>query len=410
MIEGLVKRFLSYVKIETTSDEESQSCPSTPGQKVLGQQLVDELKDLGLTDVVMDKNGYVFATLKSNMTIEKQIPVIGFIAHMDTSDGASGKNVNPIIHKNYQGGDIVLPGDPSVIIKESENPALANYIGQDIITADGTTLLGADDKAGIAEIMTAVEYLLNHPEIQHGDIRIGFTPDEEIGRGADHFDVKAFGADIAYTIDGGEIGEFENENFNAATAIYTIHGINVHPGDAKGKMKNASLIAGELSQMLPPDETPATTEDKEGFYHLFDLKGDESGAQLKYLIRDFDKSHFEERKVILQEYANALNAKYGDGTIDLEIKDSYKNMKEILDTYPEISQYAVTAFERAGVEPNITAIRGGTDGARLSFMGLPCPNIFTGGHNYHGKMEYIPIQSMEKTVDVIVNVAQIYAE
>ncbi len=409
-MRDLIDRFLDYVKVETTSDEGSDTFPSTPGQRVLGQKLVDELHGLGISDAAMDANGYVFATLSGNLDDNSAAPVVGFLAHMDTSDGASGKDVKPIVHRDYQGGDIVLPGDQSVVITEADNPDLANYVGQDIITADGTTLLGADDKAGVAEIMTAVEYLLAHPEIKHGDIRIGFTPDEEIGQGTDHFDVAAFGADVAYTIDGGRLGELENENFNAATAVYTINGVNVHPGDAYGKMKNAALITGELTQMLPADETPATTRDREGFFHLYEMKADESEGTLKYLVRDHDAARFEERKDQLQLYADFLNVVHGTGTVELTITDSYKNMKEVLDQHPEATENAAVAYRRAGVEPEIVPIRGGTDGARLSFMGLPCPNVFTGGHNYHGKLEYIPVQSMEKAVDVIVNIAEVYAE
>lgn len=404
----LIEKFLKYVKFDTMSDEESTTVPSTSKQLILAEELARELKEMGLQDVSVDKNGYVMATLPAN--IDKKVTVIGFIAHMDTSSELSGEHVNPKIIKSYDGSDIVLNEEQNIVLRISESPELKDYIGQDIITTDGTTLLGADDKAGIAEIMTAMEYLTMHPEIKHGDIRIGFTPDEEIGRGADHFDVKKFNADLAYTVDGGVIGELEYENFNAAGAKVVIKGKSFHPGYSKNKMINSALVANELMSMLPSNETPATTEGYEGFYHLLSINGGIEETNLSYIIRDFDAEKFERRKVFLQNVVNKLNEKYGNGTVNIEIKDQYRNMKEKVEPEKYVVDIAFKAMEAVGVKPLVRPIRGGTDGSRLSFMGLPTPNLFTGGHNFHGRFEYISIQSMEKAVEVIVKIAELYSE
>lgn len=404
----VIEKFLKYVKFDTMSDEESTTVPSTSKQLILAEELARELKEMGLKDVSVNKNGYVMATLPAN--IDKKVIVIGFIAHMDTSSELSGEHVNPKIIKSYDGSDIVLNEEQNIVLRISESPELKDYIGQDIITTDGTTLLGADDKAGIAEIMTAMEYLTMHPEIKHGDIRIGFTPDEEIGRGADHFDVKKFNADLAYTVDGGVIGELEYENFNAAGAKVVIKGKSFHPGYSKNKMINSALVANELMSMLPSNETPATTEGYEGFYHLLSINGGIEETNLSYIIRDFDAEKFEGRKVFLQNVVNKLNEKYGNGTVNIEIKDQYRNMKEKVEPEKYVVDIAFKAMEAVGVKPLVRPIRGGTDGSRLSFMGLPTPNLFTGGHNFHGRFEYISIQSMEKAVEVIVKIAELYSE
>lgn len=404
----VIEKFLKYVKFDTMSDEESTTVPSTSKQLILAEELARELKEMGLQDVSVDKNGYVMATLPAN--IDKKVTVIGFIAHMDTSSELSGEHVNPKIIKSYDGSDIVLNEEQNIVLRISESPELKDYIGQDIITTDGTTLLGADDKAGIAEIMSAVEYLTMHPEIKHGDIRVGFTPDEEIGRGADHFDVKKFNADLAYTVDGGVIGELEYENFNAAGAKVAIKGKNFHPGYSKNKMINSALVANEFMSMLPSNETPATTEGYEGFYHLLSINGGIEETNLSYIIRDFDAEKFEGRKVFLQNVVNKLNEKYGNGTVNIEIKDQYRNMKEKVEPEKYVVDIAFKAMEAVGVKPLVRPIRGGTDGSRLSFMGLPTPNLFTGGHNFHGRFEYISIQSMEKAVEVIVKIAELYSE
>ncbi|KAE9636916.1 peptidase T [Defluviitalea raffinosedens] len=401
----LVERFIKYVKYPTTSDESSNTCPSTENQIAFGKMLAEECKSIGLKDISIDENGYVMAVLPANC--EEDVPVIGFIAHMDTSPDMSGENVNPRIIENYNGKDIVLNEEKNIVLSPNTFPNLTKCIGDTLITTDGTTLLGADDKAGIAEILTAMEYLIHHPEIKHGKICIAFTPDEEIGRGADLFDVKKFGADFAYTIDGGLLGELEYENFNAAQAKITIHGQNVHPGTAKNKMKNAVLIGIQLAQLFPEKEIPAHTEGYEGFYHLNNFNGNVEKVEMVYIIRDFDMENFNKRKDFVKEAIEKMNAIYGDGTIQLELRDQYYNMKEKLEDKMYIVERAFNAMKAVGVEPHIKPIRGGTDGARLSFMGLPCPNIFTGGDNYHGRYEYISVNSMKKAVEVIVKIAQI---
>lgn len=401
----VVDRFLKYVKFDTKSDEESDSTPSTKGQLVLAEELRKELEQIGLTDVSVDEKGYVMATLPSN--IDKAVPTIGFIAHMDTSPDMSGASVNPKFVENYNGGDIKL--NEEVILTPKDFPELKNYIGETLITTDGTTLLGADDKAGIAEIITAVEYLKEHPEISHGTIKVGFTPDEEVGRGADYFDVKKFDADFAYTLDGGAVGELEYENFNAAGAKVTIYGRNVHPGAAKNKMVNSMLIANEFIASLPQDETPENTEGYEGFYHLNSINGDVEKTVLNYIIRDFFSNSFEIRKDAMKAVGEKLNEKY-ENRILVEIKDQYRNMKEKIEPVMHIVENAKKAMELAGVKCEVRPIRGGTDGARLSYMGLPTPNIFAGGLNFHGKYEYIPTSSMEKAVEVILKIVEVYAK
>ncbi|WMJ79934.1 peptidase T [Clostridium sp. MB40-C1] len=403
-MEKVVERFLRYVKYDTKSDEESGITPSSEGQKNFGKELAKELKEIGMTNVSIDENGYVMAELPANT--DKSIPIIGFIAHMDTAPDMSGKDVNPKIVKKYDGKDIILNKEQNIILKVSDFPEIKEYLGEDLITTDGTTLLGADDKAGVAEIVTAVEYLINNPEIKHGTIKVAFTPDEEIGEGADHFDVDKFNAEFAYTVDGGAIGELEYENFNAAGVKITIKGRNVHPGSAKNKMINSMIIANELIFMLPDDETPANTEGYEGFYHLISINGEVEKTKMSYIIRDFDRDKFEERKNMFNIIVENLNNKYGEGTVILEIQDQYYNMKEKVEPVKHIIDTAVKAMEKCEVVPNIVPIRGGTDGARLSFMGLPTPNLFTGGHNFHGRYEFIPIFAMEKAVEVIVKIAE----
>lgn len=400
----VVKKFLDYVKIDTQSDENSQSCPSTEKQFVLAKLLVKQIEELGLQEISLNRNGYVMATLPANS--DKEMPVIGFIAHMDTSPDMSGENVNPRIVENYDGKEIVLNEKENIILSPNDFAELKNYVGQTLITTDGTTLLGADDKAGIAEIMSAIKYLSEHPEIKHGTVKVGFTPDEEIGRGADLFDVKKFGADFAYTLDGGEIGELEYENFNAALATITVSGRNVHPGTAKDKMINSIHLAKELDSLLPVLQRPECTEKYEGFYHLIDFKGDIEKTVFRYIIRDHDRDKFEEKKQLLSKSVDLLNLKYGNKRFTLEMNDQYYNMKEKIEPVLHIIELAKKAMIEAGIEPKIKPIRGGTDGARLSYMGLPTPNIFTGGHNYHGRYEYIPIESMQKAVEVIVKIVQ----
>lgn len=392
------ERFLKYVSFGTNSDESSESCPSTQGQTVLGKYLAEELKKIGLCEVVQDKDGYVYGVLNATPGRENDAS-IGFIAHMDTSSAVKGDNIKPKI-VSYTGGDIKLNDKVSITVKDF--PYLEKHIGCDIITSDGTTLLGADDKAGIAEIFTACEYLVNHPEISHGRIAVAITPDEEIGRGADRFDIKRFACDWAYTVDGGELGEIEYENFNAASVKITVNGVNIHPGSAKNKMKNASLLAAEFINMLPKAETPAHTEGYEGFYHLCGMEGDETLARLIYIVRDHSMEKFTERKKFIENLTNYLNTVYGEGTFVAEIKDSYYNMREKITPFMHIIDNAISAMKSLDIEPIIVPIRGGTDGARLSFEGLPCPNLSTGGANFHGVHEFIPIASMEKMVDVIV--------
>jgi len=405
-MSNVVERFIKYAKIDTKSDENSPTCPSTDKQFNLANELVKELKEIGLSDVSIDENGYVMATLPSNT--DKDIPTIGFISHMDTAPDMSGENVNPQFVENYDGNDIILNKEKNIILSPKHFPELKYYIGKTLITTDGTTLLGADDKAGISEIITAMEYLLSNPEIKHGTIRVGFTPDEEIGRGADKFDVAKFNADFAYTVDGGKIGELEYENFNAAGVKIHIHGRNVHPGSAKNKMINSSLIAMELNSLLPVSQRPEYTEHYEGFYHLIHIEGTVEESSLQYIIRDHDMAKFEQKKDLLKKIVQLLNDKYGENTVELEMKDQYYNMKEKIEPVMHVIEIAKKAMEEVDVTPIINPIRGGTDGARLSYMGLPCPNIFTGGHNFHGKYEYIPTFAMEKAVDVILKIIELY--
>lgn len=407
-MQKLMERFLKYVVIDTKSEHDSESFPSSKKQFDLARILVEELKGLGLDDASMDENSYVMATLPSNM--EGNVPTIGFIAHMDTSPDMPGENVRPQIVENYDGGDIILNEEKNVVLSPIDFPELVRYVGKTLITTDGTTLLGADNKAGIAEIIAAIEYLVNNPEIKHGDIKVAFTPDEEVGRGADYFDVKKFGADFAYTIDGGEIGELEYENFNAAGVKITVNGRNIHPGTAKNKMINSMEIAMELNSMLPENQKPQYTEGYEGFFLLIGINGEVEETKMTYIIRDHFKDTFEEKKALIQSAAAYLNNKYGDNTIEIEVKDQYFNMKEQIEPVMHIVDTAKRAMEEVGVTPIIKAIRGGTDGARLSFMGLPCPNIFTGGHNFHGKHEYICVESMQKAVEVILKIVELYSK
>ena len=399
-MDKIVERFKRYIAIDTKADPSSDTCPSSPGQLELGALLVEELKEIGLSDVRQDENGYVYASLKSN--IDKDVPTIGFIAHLDTSPDLDGRCTNPQII-NYQGGDIML-NDQYTMTRE-DFPFLDDLIGQELLLTDGTTLLGADDKAGVAEIITAMEYLIQNPHIKHGDIKIGFTPDEEIGRGADLFDVEGFAADFAYTVDGGPLGELEYENFNAASARIVIQGRNVHPGSAKNIMINAALVAMELESMLPQNEKPEYTEGYEGFYLLTEIEGRVDQCTMDYIIRDHSMDKFQAKKKHMEDVVDFLNEKYGQ-IISLEIKDSYYNMKEKIQDHMEVVELAKEAMIELGIEPNISPIRGGTDGARLSYMGLPCPNIFTGGYNYHGRFEFIPLESMKKACQVIVKIAE----
>ena len=403
----LKERFLKYVAINTRSDENSETFPSTAVQWDLLNALVEEMKLLGLEDVTIDKYGYAMGTIPATPGKENA-PVIGFLAHVDTAPDMSGENVRPRIIDSYDGEDIVL--NNALTMKVSDFPELKRFVGHTLIHTDGTTLLGADDKAGIAEIMTAVEYLMAHPEIEHGKIRIGFTPDEEIGRGVDFFDVKAFGADFAYTMDGGFEGELEYENFNAASAKIAIQGRNVHPGYAKNKMINAIEVACELNNMIPAVERPQFTDGYEGFYHCVGLNGTVENATISYIIRDHDAELFEQKKVWMWDIVGMLNKKYGQGTLTLTLKDQYYNMRKMVEPHPQVIDNALAAMHDAGVEPIVRPIRGGTDGARLSFMGLPCPNIFAGGMNFHGKFEYCSLNSMEKAVQVIINIAKRWAE
>ncbi len=403
-MRNFIDRFIEYVGYATTSDENTGMTPSTPGQMVFAKQLVKELTSLGLEEVSVDDNGYVMATLPSNCS--EKIPTIGFIAHLDTAPDLSGKHVKPRIVKNYDGEDIFLDEEKQYILSPTQFPELLKYKGQDIIVTNGHTLLGADDKAGVTEIISAVEYLLEHPEIKHGKVRIAFTPDEEIGQGAHHFDVKKFGCDWAYTIDGGEIGELEYENFNAAGASIIVHGCNVHPGYAKGKMINSIKVAEEYTQMIPVD-APENTEGYEGFYHLICFNGTVEETKVNYIIRDHSRELFEQRKQKMLECAKAINDKYGKELVSIEIKDQYYNMREKVEPVKHIVDLAFEAMKLAGITPSVKPIRGGTDGAQLSFKGLPCPNIFTGGHNFHGRYEYIPVQSMEKAINTIVNIIKL---
>lgn len=405
---NVVDRFLQYVKFDTQSDELTNMTPSTPGQMIFAQHLENELRELGLDDISLDDNGYLMATLPAN-TDKAGIPTVGFIAHLDTSPDLTGRHVSPRIVENYAGGDITLNAEKGIVLSPSEFPELNNYIGQSLIVTDGNTLLGADDKAGIAEIITAIAYLKEHPEIKHGPIRIAFNPDEEIGQGAHKFDVKRFGADWAYTMDGGEIGELEYENFNAAVAKVTFTGRNVHPGYAKHKMINSIRIANQFAIMLPRWETPEHTEGYEGFYHLISIEGTVEKTVLTYIIRDHDRDRFERRKKEFEHLTRKINKEF-PGVASLEIKDQYYNMREKIEPVKHIIDIAIKAMELAGVEPKVVPIRGGTDGAQLSFKGLPCPNIFAGGLNFHGRYEFVPIPSMEKASQVIVEIARLVAE
>ncbi|MBE5962051.1 MAG: peptidase T [Lachnospiraceae bacterium] len=403
----LLERFLKYVSIDTQSVDEMEQVPSTEKERVLANLLVEELKQIGASNVRMDEEHcYVYATIPA--TTDKKVPAIGFVAHMDTAPALTGTNVKPNIVKNYQGGDIVLNKDLGIVLSPAQSPHLNSCIGKDIITTDGTTLLGADDKAGVAEIMTMAEYLIAHPEIPHGTIQIGFTPDEEVGRGVDFFNVKEFGADFAYTVDGGTLGELEYENFNAAGAKVTIHGLSIHPGSAKGRMVNAILLGMEFQSMIPVFDNPAYTEGYEGFYHLDSMSGTVDEAHLDYIIRDHDKVKFEEKKARFLAIADYLNGKYGEGTFEVAMKDSYYNMKEMVEPHMHLIDNAKKAMETLGVVPEVVPIRGGTDGARLSYMGLPCPNLCTGGANFHGRYEYIPLQDMHTVVELLLEIVKIY--
>lgn len=401
----LLNHFIKYVKIYSTSDPESDTCPSTPQQWDMANLLFDELKELGLSDVSIDEHGYVFGYIPSNLENDNE-PTVGFIAHYDSTPDFNGQNVNPIVWENYDGKDLLLNKETGFILSPNKFETLKDYIGQTIITTDGTSLLSADDKAGVAEIVTAAEYLLTHPEIKHGRIAVGFNPDEEIGRGAHLFNVEKFGAEWAYTMDGGEVGELEYENFNAAGVVVKIHGLSVHPGYAFGKMINAGLLASEFIQMLPANETPSTTRGFEGFFHLTDVNADVSEAKLQYIIRDHDADNFEARKQLILNKVAEFNQKYGEGTAEIEITEQYRNMKQQFEGKMHIIDIAEQAMKDANITPKIKAIRGGTDGAQLSYMGLPCPNIFAGGLNFHGPYEYVPLESMEKAVKVIVNIAK----
>lgn len=404
---NVLDRFLSYTKFDTQSDELTNLTPSTPGQMIFAQALEKELKKIGLEDISLDENGYLMATLPSN--IDKEVPTVGFIAHLDTSPDMSGRHVNPRIVKNYDGGDITLDAENGVVLSQKDFPELKDYVGQDIVVTDGKTLLGADDKAGVAEIITAMEFLIAHPEIKHGKIRVGFNPDEEIGLGAHKFDVKHFGADFAYTMDGGAIGELEYENFNAAAAKVTFKGRNVHPGYAKHKMINSIRIANQFSIMLPRWETPEHTEEYEGFYHLVGFEGTVEETTLTYIIRDHDMDRFGRRKKELEHLVRKINHEF-PGCASIEIKDQYYNMREKIEPVMYIIDIAKQAMLNSDITPKVQPIRGGTDGAQLSFKGLPCPNIFAGGLNFHGRFEYVPVQSMEKATDVVVEICKLVAE
>ena len=406
-MEKVVDKFLRYVAVETSSDENGTTHPSSLKELDLSRMLVAEMKLMGIADASVDKNGYVMGTIPSN--IEKKVPVLGFIAHVDTAPDASGKDIKPQIIPNYDGSDIPLKGVPELALRVAEFPEMLDYKGQTLITTDGTTLLGADDKAGVAEIMTAAEYLLTHPEVKHGTLKIGFTPDEEIGCGVDFFDVAKFGADYAYTMDGGAIGELEYENFNAAGVKIKIQGCNIHPGYAKGKMVNAMLVGMELASMLPAAQRPEHTQDYEGFFHLTGFNGTVEEASMSYIIRDHDRKLFEQKKALMREVVDFINKKHGE-IVTLEMKDQYYNMREQVEPHYHVVEKAIKAMEMADIKPKVQPIRGGTDGARLSFMGLPCPNIFAGGHNFHGKLEFVPVESMEKATQVILNLVALYAE
>lgn len=406
MTKDMINRFINYVKIDTQSNENNDTCPSTQGQWTLAKLLVDELKQIGMTDVTVDENSYVMATLPPNT--EKEVPTIGFLAHIDTATDFTGANVKPQIIENYAGDDITLNPDLNVTLSPKDYPELKNYVGHTLITTDGTTLLGADNKAGIAEIMSAMSYLINNPEIKHGKIRVAFTPDEEIGRGPHKFDVKAFDASYAYTVDGGPLGELQYESFNAAAAKVTFQGNNVHPGTAKGKMVNSAKLAMDFHNKLPDKEAPEFTENYEGFYHLLSIDGDVEKTKLYYIIRDHDRRKFNDKKTYLEQLAKSFGDKYGENSVSLEMKDQYYNMGEKIEPVKEIVDIAYQAMKNLEIDPLVKPIRGGTDGSQLSFMGLPTPNIFTGGENFHGKYEYISVDNMEKAAKTIVEIAKLF--
>ncbi len=405
----VAERFLRYVTIDTQSDSESPTCPSTEKQKNLGRLLVEELLAIGLTDAEMDENGYVYATIPATSD-KANIPVLCFCSHMDTSPDCSGENVKPLVHKNYQGQDLILPDDNSIVLKMTEHPDLKNQIGNDVITASGTTLLGADNKAGLAEIMDAAYQLINHPEIKHGKIRILFTPDEEIGRGVDKADLKKLGADVGYTMDGESAGHFENETFSADGAKLIINGISSHPGFAKGNMQSAIKIAGKIIAALPHELSPEGTEGMEGFVHPVSVSGHAEQAVIDFIIRDFEDEKLVDYANVIRSIANGVIKSFPGATFDLQVKEQYRNMKKVLDQHPKITEYGMEAIKRAGLKPELKSIRGGTDGSRLSFMGLPCPNIFAGEHAFHGKQEWVSVQDMQKAVEVILNLAEVWEE
>ena len=404
-MSDVIERFLRYVSYETTSDPESSTYPSTASQLELMKVLAEELKTIGLEEVKMDQWGYVTATLPSNS--KRDVPVFGLLAHVDTSSAASGKDIKARIVAAYPGGDILLNPEKGIVLSPTDFPEMEAYIGQDLIVTDGTTLLGADDKAGVAAIVSTMKFLMEHPEIKHGKVRVGFTPDEEVGSGVEHFDVPAFGTEFAYTVDGGPLGELEYETFNAAGAKVSVHGRSVHPGTAKNQMKNAALMAMEFNALLPVEQRPEYTEGYEGFFHLTGMQGHCEEAQLSYIIRDHDKAKFEARKAEMQRAVDFLNARYGKGSFELKLRDSYYNMKEMILPHPEILEYARQAYRALGLELVEVPVRGGTDGSRLSYMGLPTPNLFSGGHNFHGRFEYIPVQSLEKVVEMLVKLVEI---
>ena len=403
----IVERFLKYVQIDTQSEDDREEFPSTEKQRNLAVLLKKELIEMGASEVRLDEHCYVYAKIPANT--DQNVPSVGFISHMDTAPACPGTGILPQIHRGYDGGALILNKEKNITMSPEQFPELMDYIGKDLITSDGTTLLGADDKAGVAEIMTMAEYLLTHPEVKHGDICIGFTPDEEVGRGADFFDLKGFGADVAYTVDGGALGEIEYENFNAASAKVKIHGVNIHPGSARGQMKNSLLIGREFQQMLPVFENPACTDGYEGFFHLDSMSGNVEETVMDYIIRDHDKKKFQEKKDLVTAAAEYMNKKYGEGTVELILKDSYYNMKEKIEPHKYLIEVAQKAMQDAGVEPVTLPIRGGTDGARLSYEGLPCPNLCTGGLNFHGRYEYICIQSMEKIAEILTDIVKRFA-
>ena len=403
----VLERFLNYVVVETTSDPYAESFPSTKSQLDFGHTLMEEMKELGLTDVTQDEYGYVFGTIPSTVPDYKG-KILGLIAHMDTAPAASGKNIKPRVIKNYDGAEIVLNAEKKIVMKPEDFPSLKQYVGQDLVVTDGLTLLGGDDKAGVAEIMTAAEYLINHPEIPHGPIRVGFTPDEEVGQGADYFDVKKFGADFAYTVDGGECGELEYENFNATSVFVDFTGLSIHPGSAKNKMINALLLAMEFQGMMPEAQKPEHTEGREGFIHLEALEGSVEHASSEYIVRDHDFDLFKKKKEYMQRAADYMNVKYGEGTVSLRMEDSYYNMRQQIEPHYFLIENVLKVYEKLDIEPKIQPIRGGTDGSRLSFMGLPCPNLGTGGHNFHGHFEYVCVQSMEKCVQVLIELVKTF--